>query len=69
MPDTIGLHGKIKCPYCGHEQVYNGDGMAEDEMEDMECSKCEKEFEISCHYERYFWSYEKKETPVSEAKP
>lgn len=37
----------IECPYCGHSQEVchdDGQGYSEDEIHQMECSKCEKNF-------------------------
>jgi hypothetical protein len=38
---------EIECPYCRAEQEYNGDGLSDDESEEVQCEICEKNFMIT----------------------
>jgi hypothetical protein len=35
-----------ECPYCGHEEEYQGDGIGDGEQEEIQCEKCEKSYII-----------------------
>ena len=40
--------GSQICPYCGHEETYQGDPMGDGDTTETECASCDKEYEIKC---------------------
>lgn len=69
-PEDFDLRGnhEAKCPYCGFDNyVESCDFRYEDDSEEMECSKCEREFMVLGVISVYY-NTSKKEAPDAESK-